>query len=229
MDATRLSICIPVYNFGAFIGETLASIVPQSGVFDLSNEQERLVYFSSANNTAAFFSFCSSLIIRKSLWQSVPMDELFIGSSWAHVARIFGMLPVGLTVKYLHEPLLFKRGDNNSFLEKGLVNRYRIAIEGFNHLADTYFGHGSLKAFHIRRSLHVERNLKSILDAKLLCHEKGLMDDQKLLDQLAARLFSDWLFMNRMKLLVYLYISVILLKIAKPVFSRINAILRVMR
>lgn len=28
-SAPRLSICIPTYNFGAFIGETLASIVPQ--------------------------------------------------------------------------------------------------------------------------------------------------------------------------------------------------------
>src|SRR5216684_779512 len=28
-SAPRLSICIPTYNFGAFIGDTLASIVPQ--------------------------------------------------------------------------------------------------------------------------------------------------------------------------------------------------------
>ena len=28
-SAVRLSICIPTYNFGAFIGDTLASIVPQ--------------------------------------------------------------------------------------------------------------------------------------------------------------------------------------------------------
>ncbi len=30
MNKTALSICIPIYNFGAFIGETLASILPQA-------------------------------------------------------------------------------------------------------------------------------------------------------------------------------------------------------
>ena len=30
MSTLRLSVCIPVYNFGAFLGETLESIVPQA-------------------------------------------------------------------------------------------------------------------------------------------------------------------------------------------------------
>jgi abequosyltransferase len=197
-------------------------------VFDLGDRQDRQVYFAAANNTAAFFSFCSSLVIRKSRWQSLPMDERFIGSSWAHVARIFGMLPGGLTIKYLHEPLLSKRGDNDSFLEKGLVNRYRIAIEGFNRIADAYFGHDSFEAFHIRRSLHGERNLKSMLDAKLLCSEKGLREDRELLDRLAAMLYSDPLLLNRIKLLLYRYSPVPLLRVAKPVYASLRRILPVL-
>lgn len=201
----------------------------QDRVFDLGNEQERRAYFSSANNTAAFFSYCSSLVFRKSRWESIPMDDRFIGSFWAHVARIFGLLSGGLTVKYLHEPLLSKRGDNDSFLEKGLVNRYRIAIEGFNRLADTYFGHESFEAFHIRRSLHGERNLKSMLDAKLLCYENGLQNDRTLLDRLAATLYSDPLPVNRMKLFLYAHSPVFLLKIAKPVYVLVRRFLRIPR
>ncbi len=190
MSKTLLSICIPVYNFGAFIGETLASIIPQvtdeveilvvdgastdntseviasiqrtfprlryhrlekkggidrdmarsvelaqgeycwlfggddimmpgaiadvlkeighgcdvficesilcnkdmrpigkhnifslsaDRVFDLHDEADRKDYFASAENTAAFFSFCSSLVFKRSRWAALELDERLRG------------------------------------------------------------------------------------------------------------------------------------------------------
>jgi abequosyltransferase len=193
-------------------------------VFELRNEQDRLEYFKSSRNTAAFFSFCSSLVIKKSRWDSVVLDETFIGSHWSHVARIFQMLPEGLQIKYLSNPHLYKRGENDSFLDKGLVNRYCITIDGYAKLAHTFFDYDSMEAFHIRRAIIAERNLKSLLDAKLISHERGLREDLVILDRLASTLYCDPLFSNRMKLLVYKFAPMFLLRIAKPVYGSIQAL-----
>jgi abequosyltransferase len=330
MNKTRLSICIPVYNFAAFIGETLESIIPQvtdeveivvvdgastdntaeviaafqrtfprlryhrlekkGGIdrdmarsvelaqgeycwlfggddimipgalsnvlknidlncdvficesvlcgknmqpirkhnifsisteraFDLQDDADRRDYFASAMNTAAFFSFCSSLVFKRSRWDALELDERFVGSHWAHVARFFRMIPAGLLVKYLTEPHLYKRGENDSFLGQGLVNRYRITIEGYDKLANTFFGKQSTEAAHIRRTIKAEHNLKSLLDAKLICSQRGLQADIKVLDHLASTLYFDPILSNRVSLLVYKYTPLFVLAIAKPIYS----------
>lgn len=260
--AVRLSICIPTYNFGAFIGDTLASIVPQltDGVevvvldggstddtadvvasfqrlgeavhyhrqearggidrdmlrtvelahgeycwifcaddvmkadavqqvlqrlgsgcdlylcgftlctyemepvrehpvariatdreFDLSSERERREYFGCAQTTVAFFSFAGSLIVRKESWDAAGPDEEFIGSLWAHVAQILRMIPRGLRLHYIAASLLFKRTDNDSFMDHGILDRYAKAVDGYHRLASAYFPPHSQEATDIRR------------------------------------------------------------------------------
>ncbi len=314
MNAVRLSICIPVYNFGAFIGETLESIISQASdeveivvvdgastdntpdvikiyqnkfshlhyhrlkkrggidrdmaktvelatgeycwlfsgddimrpgsisrvikeissdidlllcesilcgfdmhprmkhkmmeldgeqVFDLGKESDRLRYFKLARNTGAFFSFCGALIFKKSVWDLVAFSEAFAGSCWAHAARFFEIIHLGLKVKYLPNPCLDKRGDNDSFLDKGIVNRYRIGIEGYHRLADTFFGHDSVEAFHIRRVVRHEFPPPALLHAKLDCKKKNLHEDRLVLDRLANQAYSDHSLISRMYLFFY--------------------------
>ncbi len=334
MKKTLLSICIPVYNFGAFIGETLASIIPQATdeveilvvdgastdntadviasvqrtfpqlryhrlekkggidrdmarsvelaqgdycwlfggddimapgavadilkqlgeghdlylcesilcradmtpvgkhnllaadreqVFDLKDPVVRADYFSRARNTAAFFSFCSSLVVKKARWEAVAMDDRFVGSYWDHVARLFRMISDGLRIKYLPAPHLYKRGENDSFLDRGLVNRYRITIEGFDRLSRAFFPPGSPEDFHIRRAMNAEHNLKGLLDAKLLCHNQHLWEDLATLDRLAKIQYGYPMILNRFKLYVYRHAPISLLNMAKPLYAFIQA------
>ena len=146
-------------------------------VFDLSVHEERVDYFRRAVTTTAFFSFCSSLLFRRVLWERAPLDESFVGSCWAHVPRFFANLPHGLRVQYVKESRLFKRGDNDSFLEAGIVNRIGIAVDGFNRIADSLFGHDSEEAFHVRRTLRNEYSLAHLLYAKLRAHARGTHED----------------------------------------------------
>ncbi|MCK9418518.1 MAG: glycosyltransferase [Nitrospirae bacterium] len=194
-------------------------------LFDLKDINDRKDYFSTALNTAAFFSFCSSLVFKRSCWTAIELDERFVGSHWAHVARFFRMIPAGLLVKYIPEPQLYKRGENDSFLGQGMVNRYRITIEGYDKLANTFFGKQSIEASHIRRTIKAEHNLKSILDAKLICHQSGLLADLKVLDQLVSTLYFDPIMSNRASLFVYQYTPIFVLSIAKPIYSFIQSYL----
>jgi len=337
MNTIKLSICIPVYNFGAFIGETLESIIPQASdeveivvvdgastdntpevihglqqkfprlnyfrlpkkggidrdmaktvefaqgeycwlfggddimrdgsiqrvlaeikhscdiylcesilcnkdmspimkhnilnskterIFNLSNDVDRKAYFSLANNSAAFFSFCSALIIGKSRWDPIVIDDSFYTTCWAHAARIFGMMKNGLVIKYLSEPLLLKRGENDSFMDKGLIHRCSIAIDGYTKIADTYFAHDSGEAFHIRRALRNEWPLGAFLSLKIIVDSSGQLIQREIFDSLALKLFSEQSILNRLGFIIYRYTPVSILRFVKllmDTYKRIRA------
>jgi abequosyltransferase len=172
-------------------------------VFDLKDPRERADYFRHARTSTAFFSYMSSLIVDRSRWIDTEGDESFVGSCWGHVARIFRMIPKGLRVKYLPESYLYNRSGNDSFLENGLVNRISIAVNGYNRLADTFFGHNSEEAFHIRRVIKNEYILRELLSAKLWAHTQGRACDVQLLDVLVDKLFSDRSVQDTFKHMIY--------------------------
>ena len=160
-------------------------------VFDLANPKERARYVSLAINTEAFFSFMGGIIVKKSKWDSVPLNEAFVGSCWAHAARLLEIMPRGLTVKYVARTYLNRRSSNDSFMDKGLVHRWGIAINGFHRLADTFFGHDSIEAFHVRRAVKNEYPLSVLLHGLNVCREKPEIESKALLNSLIRTLYCD--------------------------------------
>jgi abequosyltransferase len=143
---------------------------------DLMINSQRLDWFKKAVTTEAFFSFMSGLIIKKERWESGRLIPMFDGSCWAHVARLFEISKNGLTVKYIPDILLDQRGDNDSFADRGVVNRFRIGIEGYHNIANHFYGANSEEAFHIRRVIRNEFGLRSLLSAKVEKENKVLLD-----------------------------------------------------
>jgi len=141
--------------------------------FDLSNINNRKKYLELANNTAAIFSFCSSIVVKKSKWDSVNIDFLFYGTCWAHVARFFSMMPNGLRIRYLRKNFLLKRGDNDSFMEYGVVRRHAIAIDGYNLMASYFFKESSRESYLIRNALRKEITPRHMLNLRLFAKDNG--------------------------------------------------------
>ncbi|MEK7285737.1 MAG: glycosyltransferase family A protein [Nitrospirota bacterium] len=195
-------------------------------IFDLSNAEERLRYFQIAQTTTAFFSFCGSLIFKKSRWDAVAPDPSFYGGCFAHAARLLCMIPHGLRVKYLPDSLLYKRGDNDSFLSHGMANRLRIVIDGYHQIANTFFGAKSEEAFHIRRALRNEVQFYKFLNPKLECQEKGLKKDLELLNSLVQKHYADPSLLNRTYKLLYQFTPLVLLKMARPILKIAKPIAR---
>src|SRR3954470_22855951 len=100
-----------------------------------------------------------------------------MGSCWAHVVRLFRLIPHGLTVKYLGESLLLKRGDNDSFMDKGIAHRFALAIDGYQRIAANVFGDGSFEARQIRRVIANEFPPNAFFSAKLQSLRAGRDDD----------------------------------------------------
>jgi abequosyltransferase len=159
--------------------------------FRLHDPAERREYFELALNTAAFFSFCSALVIRRDRWETTPVDESFYGCCFAHAARLFTMLPQGLTIRYLPGPALDKRGGNDSFNTRGFAHRYGIAINGYHRIGDVFFGHDSLEARHLRRSVRLEQPWTGWLAAKAEIAETGRHDQHELYRRLLWKQYAD--------------------------------------
>ncbi len=169
-------------------------------VFDLSNQLERFRYFELAQTTEAFFSFMGSIVIKRIKWNSVPIDERFVGSYWAHVARIFEIMKTGCTLKYLAASYLKKREGNNSFAaDRGMVNRLRIGIDGYHKIGDIFFGHKSIEAIHIRRVVRNEISWRIFMHAKLLCRINPDIEDSNLLNSLVRKTYET----NLLKYMIY--------------------------
>ncbi len=166
------------------------SSITTEAQFELSREDDRRRYFGGARTTTAFFSFAGSIVFRKARWDEVGLDEDFVGSLWAHVARFFAMIPAGLRLQYLPESYLFKRTGNDSFMDGGLINRYAIAVDGYDRLAKAFFGAGGWEVRDIHRVLANEFPPLLMLELKFNS-KRDWPDEVAVVDRMAAKAYGE--------------------------------------
>jgi abequosyltransferase len=168
-----------------------AVLAPRSATtFDLAEPAARQAYCELAQSTEAFFSFMSGLIVKRSKWQSVSLNESFVGSCWAHVARLLECMRGGLVVRWLPEVLLDQRGDNDSFAGAGVINRFRIAIDGYQRLGAEFFGADSVEAFHFRRVIRAEFRFRTFLATRMQIRRQPGQAVREL-DELIRKAYRD--------------------------------------
>ena len=201
----------------------------QSFKADFANLDERLEWFRRAVTTEAFFSFISGMIVRREKWESGVLPIEFNRSCWGHVARFFGLITVsGLKVCYVGEVWLDQRGENDSFLDQGLVNRYRIGVEGYHRLADNFFGHESTEALHIRRVVRIEFSLKVLASVKIHSMKYPLIESRLELDRLVRMAYCDNFLVVKIKRFVYFATPYWFLRLAKSIYQPIKLMRRLL-
>lgn len=172
-------------------------------VFDLAKPGQQLAYFSRARTSEAFFSFLATPIFRKSIWDRADVPAMVYGSCWIVAGRLLKTFETGVKLRYLARTLLYKRGDNDSFADKGLVNRLRITIENFPKIAAQVFGENSAELEQVRRVLRTDIPLRIVLFAKAQSAKNPQGEDRRLLDRLVqahygnagvANLLRYWLY-----------------------------------
>ena len=185
-------------------------------IFNLSDAGQRERYFSDARTSEAFFSFLSGPIFRRALWErGGGIPDSFYETCWALAGRFLSMVPQGLVVHYLGEQLIYKRGGVDSFREHGMVNRLRISVEGFSHIADTIFGKDSPESYHMRRVIRNEWTLRSILSIKLLTGIFPQREDRELLRRIVMKHYLHSGPVDFGKYLLFRWTPVSLLRLAQ--------------
>lgn len=110
---------------------------PSPTLFDFSSNEEINRYFESATSLGAVFSFLSNIVVRRALWDSVPMDSQFMGTAYSHVYKIMVVLLKGEKLFYLPNWTVYCRLGNDSFVEHGFLKRILLDINGYYALAET--------------------------------------------------------------------------------------------
>jgi abequosyltransferase len=208
------------------IAQHRVSRAAPGSTFDLADADDRRRYFELAETSTAFFSFMGSVIVRRARWMQIGLDEAFVGTLWSLSVRILQMIPTGLTVKYVGEPLLSKRGDNDSFMDKGLAHRFSIAIDGYHRIASELFGSDSFEAQNIRRVIVNEFPPNAFLLAKSQLIASGRRQALGEIDRLAAKTFSDRGLRNAAYRLICRHVPVRVYEAARPVIKSIRGWLR---
>ena len=196
--------------------------INHSMLFNLDSISQRKNYFRMARTSEAFFSFISGPIFKREVWDEAKVPESFRDTCWIVAGHLLSMIPKGMTVNYLGEKLLHKRGGNDSFSDLGVVNRCRIAIEAFQHVGNTIFGEHSEEAFHIRRVLQLDISLRSLVKAKLQVAKNPATEDINVLNRIAKIHYSDPGIGNWMKFTLYKILPLVVLYEA----SRMKRLLR---
>lgn len=104
--------------------------------YRLSDPAELARYLGGARSIGALFSYLSSIVVRRAAWEATAPDPRVVGTHYAHVARLFGALLGGGTLRHVREPLVLCRGENDSFATRGVVRRFLIDLDGYLLLAD---------------------------------------------------------------------------------------------
>jgi abequosyltransferase len=196
---------------------------PQGSIFHLHAPHERRDYCRRALTTTAFFSFMGSIVVRRDRWMEGRLEPEFIGSCWAHVVRLLRLVPAGLTVKYLRDSLLLKRGENDSFMDRGIAHRFSIAIDGYLRIADETFGPRTEEARHIRRVLANEYPPSAFFAAKLQSLRAGRTQDVHDLDRMAASIYRDLSARNLGRRALHATLSVTAYEKARGAYRRLRS------
>jgi abequosyltransferase len=193
-------------------------------LFCLNDNTQLNKYFELARTSEAFFSFLAGPIFKKEIWDSANANipESFFHTCWIVAGHLLSMFPKGVSVKYLNKKLIYKREGNDSFSNGSWVNRCKIGIENFQHIANTIFGQNSKESYHIRRVLQRDVPLRSLLSAKMKADLYPDREDIIKLRYLVKIHYADPNIMNWIKYHIFNLSPLFLIKI----LYSINKIIR---
>ncbi|MDP2804660.1 MAG: glycosyltransferase family 2 protein [Gallionellaceae bacterium] len=187
--------------------------VSHQRLFDLTMASQKKEYFCLARTSEVFFSFLAGPIFKKEIWDKASVPESFRGTCWIVAGHLLSMIPSGIKINYLGEAFLYKREGNDSFSNGSLVNRCKIGIENFQFIANSVFGELSEEAFHIRRVLHRDVPLRSLLYAKRRAAEFPENENMQVLQRLVGIHYSDSTLSNWLKSMIFNIAPPLLLKV----------------
>lgn len=165
--------------------------------FELRSEEARERYAALARTSEAFFSFMSGIVIRKAYWNTVPFQDRYAGSCWAHAARLLILMRRGMSLAFLARPIVERRGDNDSFLTDGMVRRAALAIEGYTRIISDIFGDPSPQLTAVRRALRYEYPPRHMHFVKRMAARTG--EDLGHLRRLIGMLYAEPTVPNRLR------------------------------
>ena len=127
------------------------------------NQFELIDYYLHVISLGGLFSYISTLIFRRDLWLASDNKLSYEIEAYPHVYKMLHIMDNGGVLRYISAPLVFCRGDNDSYLqENGMGKRILIDIVGYIKLAELFYRNKpEIKAAFLR-ALRLQNNRSTI-------------------------------------------------------------------
>lgn len=136
------------------------------GLYDLADSKQFDKYSRQSKSIGSLFSYLSSIVFKRTKWQAIEVDSIFIGTAYSHVYMLMSFIKMGCILKYCSNHLVLSRGGNDSFwnpTNDGIIKRIMIDIDGYLMLADRLFNDSQAHYQGVLRVLRAERPALSTL------------------------------------------------------------------
>jgi abequosyltransferase len=164
---------------------------PSHTTFDLSVPSDRNEYFRRARLTTAFGSFISNVVVNRKRWLESTAVDAFVGSCWIIAAKFFAMDRTGMRVRYEPRAVVLKRGDNDSFLSRGVVGRVGLSVCGLRDLASYFCGKGNPAYRAVSKAVSNEYPLHGMLYWKMIASRNSWRREAPAFVALARRHYEE--------------------------------------
>ncbi len=135
-------------------------------VFNFEKSRDLEVYFEACNSLGGVFSYLSSIVVKRSSWENIQFNEIFIGTAYSHVSILLSIMVGGARLGYIKEPLVYSRSGNDSFLTDW-VDRALLDLKGYKLLGEKIIAcKSSRKAFY--DIMHREYSSIALIKTKIL-------------------------------------------------------------
>jgi abequosyltransferase len=114
-DIVLMPRCNMTRDMQTLMSEEAFVDCPLPARFDTRIDGEMERYLASARGLGGLFSYMSSLVFRKTLWQRKAVRRSHVGSYYVHVSKLLSMLAEGATLYCVGGPGVLNRTDNDSF------------------------------------------------------------------------------------------------------------------
>lgn len=101
-----------------------------------NSETDVINYFSACLSLGGVFSYLSSIIFRRSSWDSTTLDSTMLGTAYSHAFRLLQMIKTGGALYYGGWDVCpLCRVGNDSFYTDGWRKRFLIDILGYEQMS----------------------------------------------------------------------------------------------
>ncbi|RYY08369.1 MAG: glycosyltransferase family 2 protein [Sphingobacteriaceae bacterium] len=133
------------------------------------NTNELDSYFLNSISLGAVFSYLSSIVVKKSKWDSIEYNEEYTGTAYPHVFIILSfLLNKNSILKIIPYAIVLCRTGNDSFLTQGVVKRFLIDVDGYLKLANDLFKNDQEMRFNFLGILRSENGFLRLLKMRSL-------------------------------------------------------------
>jgi abequosyltransferase len=144
-----------------------------SSTWNFAAERELVAHLESATCLMAVYAYISVLVFRRTLWGQAERSASYYGCCYAHAHTLLQALHERGSVRFVREPIVMCRMDNDSFASLGFYRRSMLDFDAYMRIADDVLGARPRVRAAYLQVLRRERNVLRLAKLYAACKDEA--------------------------------------------------------